>query len=281
MRTALPVSRILTSLGLALTGLTSAPAHSQEGEKLPLWEAGVFAAGLSQQAYPGSSQQIDRAIVLPFFVYRGKYFRADQNTVGLRAVKTDAMELDIGFGGALGSSSKDVDVRKGMPDLGTLVEFGPRLKWNLGAAPGGGRLRAEVALRGVFDVSDSFRDKGVALEPELSFEGRAANGWRYSTALGLVFGDERLADTFYGVAPAYATANRVAYSARSGLIASKLSAAVSHAVSPDLRVFGFARVASVGGAANADSPLVRQNAGATVGLGLTYVFARSRASAAD
>ena len=163
MRTALPVSRILTSLGLALTGLTSAPAHSQEGEKLPLWEAGVFAAGLSQQAYPGSSQQIDRAIVLPFFVYRGKYFRADQNTVGLRAVKTDAMELDIGFGGALGSSSKDVDVRKGMPDLGTLVEFGPRLKWNLGAAPGGGRLRAEVALRGVFDVSDSFRDKGVAL----------------------------------------------------------------------------------------------------------------------
>ena len=38
-----------------------------------------------------------------------------------------------------------------MPDLGTLVEFGPRVKWNLGSGPGNGRWRAELAVRGVFD----------------------------------------------------------------------------------------------------------------------------------
>jgi len=242
---------------------------------------GAFATGLSQQAYPGASQQIDRALVLPFFIYRGEYFRADQGNVGLRAVKTDKMELDIGFGGAFGANSNDIEARKGMPDLGTLVEFGPRVKWNLGAAPGNGRLRAELALRGVFDITDSFRDKGLALEPELTYERRAANGWSYSTTVGLVFGDQRLADTFYGVAPINATASRAAYTARSGLIASRLSAAVTHRLSPDLRVFGYARVASVEGAANVASPLVRQNTGATIGLGLTYILARSRNSASD
>lgn len=281
MRTLPTVSLPLGAFCFALMGLASHPAHGQDAEKLPLWEVGAFATGLSQQAYPGSSQQIDRALVLPFLIYRGEFFRADQSTVGLRAVKTDTMELDVGFSGAFGSSSNDILARQGMPDLGTLVEFGPRIKWNLGAAPGNGRLRAVLALRGVFDVSDRFRDKGLALEPELVFEQRAANGWRYSTTAGLVFGDQRLADTFYGVAPVYATASRAAYTARSGLIASRLSASVTHALSPDLRVFGYARVASVAGAANIDSPLVRQNTGATVGLGLTYVLARSRNSAND
>jgi hypothetical protein len=104
---------------------------------------------------------------------------------------------------------------------------------------------------------------------------------RPAGTVGLVFGDKRLADTFYGVAPAEATASRAAYSASSGLIASRLSATVSHSLSPDLRVFGYARVASVEGAANTASPLVRQNTGATIGLGLTYILARSRNSAND
>ena len=281
MRTTSAVSSTFGAVCLAFVGLVSNPAHGQDAAKLPLWEVGAFATGLSQQAYPGASQQIDRALVLPFFIYRGKFFRADQGNVGLRAVKTDKMELDIGFGGAFGASSNDIEARKGMPDLGTLVEFGPRVKWNLGEAPGNGRLRAELALRGVFDITDSFRDKGLTLEPELTYERRAANGWRYSTTVGLVFGDQRLADTFYGVAPAVATASRAAYTASSGLIASRLSATVSHSLSPDLRVFGYARVASVEGAANTASPLVRQNTGATVGLGLTYILARSRNSADD
>jgi len=281
MRTTSAVSSTLGAVCLTLVGLASNPAYGQDAAKLPLWEVGAFATGLSQQAYPGASQQIDRALVLPFFIYRGEYFRADQGNVGLRAVKTDKMELDIGFGGAFGANSNDIEARKGMPDLGTLVEFGPRVKWNLGAAPGNGRLRAELALRGVFDITDSFRDKGLALEPELTYERRAANGWSYSTTVGLVFGDQRLADTFYGVAPINATASRAAYTARSGLIASRLSAAVTHRLSPDLRVFGYARVASVEGAANVASPLVRQNTGATIGLGLTYILARSRNSASD
>ena len=275
MRWKLTPKLCLGIFAAAGSALSPSLAHAQAKEALPLWEVGAFASGLSQQAYPGSSQNINRGLVLPFFIYRGQFLRADQGTVGLRAIKTDTMELDVGFGGAFGSNSNDIEARQGMPDLGTLVEFGPRVKWKLGGAPGNGRLRAELALRGVFDLSDSFKDKGIALEPELIYERASSSGWRYSTSLGLVFGDERLTDTFYGVSPMYARAGRPAYAASSGLIASRLSVSLTRALSPDLRIFGFARVASVEGSANLASPLVRQNTGATVGLGLTYVLARS------
>lgn len=270
--------RHLITLG-ALALATSAQAQSESA--LPLWEVGAFGTVLSQQAYPGSSQNINRALALPYFIYRGQYFRADRGSLGVRAVKTEDMELDIGFSGAFGSNSKEVDARNGMPDLGTLVEFGPRIKWNLGAAPGNGRWRAELALRGVFDVTDDLKDKGVSLEPELIYERSSTAGWRYGTSVGLVFGDQRLNDTFYSVAPAYATAARPAYNAKDGLIMARWSLNVSRSLTPDLRIFGFARVASVDGAANTASPLVRQNIGSTLGFGLTYTFARSSTRAAD
>lgn len=256
-------------------------AMANEGTSLPLWEVGVFGTGLKQQAYPGSAQQVDRALVLPFFIYRGQYLRSDRGSVGLRAVKTDTLEVDVGFSGTFGSNSNDIEARKGMPDLGTLAEFGPRIKWNLGSGPGNGRLRAEFALRGVFDLTDRFKDKGLSLEPELIFERRAAGGLGYSTSVGLVFGDERLADTFYGVAPAFATAARPIYKAQSGLIMSRVSVNLFQNLTPNLRVFGFARLSSVEGAANHSSPLVKQDMGSTVGFGLLYTLARSESRAKD
>lgn len=277
-RTSLFKARAVAATAVILLGQG---AMAQERTALPLWEVGAFGTGIKQQAYPGSSQQLDRALVLPFFIYRGQYFRADGGSVGLRAVKTETMEVDVGFSGAFGSNSNDIEARKGMPDLGTLVEFGPRVKWNLGSGPGNGRLRAELALRGVFDLTDSFKDKGLSLEPELIFERRTVGGMGYSTSLGLVLGDERLADTFYGVAPAFATATRPAYKAQSGLIMSRVSVNLFQNLTPNLRVFGFARLTSVDGAANPSSPLVRQNMGSTVGIGLVYTLARSETRATD
>ena len=248
--------------------------------QLPLWEIGAVGFAVSQQAYPGASQRVNRGLALPYLIYRGKYFRADRETLGVRAINTPTVELDIGFAAAFGASSDDIEARRGMPDLGTLVEFGPRLKWHLGQA-GNGRLRAEFPLRGVFDLDDSLNHKGVAFEPRLIYEWRGAGGWRYGTTVGALFGNRRLADTFYGVAPAYATPGRPAYTAESGLIAWRVGANMSRDLTPNLRVFGFARVDSVSGAANRDSPLVQRTAGPSVGVGLTYTFARSSTLVVD
>ena len=250
-------------------------------EASPLWEVGGVALGVSQQAYPGSDQQVRRALALPFFVYRGEILRADSETVGLRAFKTPDFELDIGFAGAFGSSANDIEARRGMRDLGTLVELGPRLKWNLGAGPGNGRWRAEFPLRAVLDLDDKAALRGVSFEPKLTFERQARSGWGYSASISAIVADQKLASTFYEVSPAEATAQRAAYAAKSGLVAWRLSTSASRSLGPDWRVFGFARVDSVGGAANEASPLVRQQNGASLGVGLIYTWLRSEQRSRD
>ncbi|MBL8329515.1 MAG: MipA/OmpV family protein [Rubrivivax sp.] len=270
-------------LSLAAT-LAALPAIAQERSAPPRWEVGAFALGVSQQAYPGSDTQISRGLVLPFFIYRGEILRADQGTAGLRALKTDRLELDIGFSGAFGSRADEVAARQGMPKLGTLVEFGPRLKWQLnepGSTVLGGRWRVELPVRGVFDLSDDFTRRGISFEPELQFSRRGAGGFNYSTSLSAIIGNRQLAETFYGVAPAFAVPGRASYTAESGLIAWRLGTSFVKPLSPDWRLFGFARIDSVAGAANEASPLVRKTTGFSAGLGVSWTWMRSSRAGSD
>lgn len=275
---------LLRAVGLAASLLTLAGTAwaqpSATGAAAPLWELGVLTAGISQQAYPGSDEQVRRATLLPFGIYRGRLLRADGDTAGLRAVRTDHFELDIGFAGSFGAGGQGLDARRGMPRLGTLLEFGPRARWRLGDAPLGGRWRLDVPLRGVLDVSDGFAYRGWALEPELTWE-RRQGPWRVSVSGSAILADRKLADTFYGVTPAQAIAGRPAYTAQAGLVAWRLSTGFIRDLSPDWRLFGFARVDTVHGAANRDSPLVRQTTGASAGLGLSYTWLRSTSRAVD
>lgn len=272
---------IRSSLAALLAAAAATPVLAQGGgAALPLWEIGAFAGGFSQQAYPGSDQQVGRGLVLPYAIYRGQFLRADRETAGLRALKTERFELDVGVAGALGARSDAIEARRGMADLGTLIEFGPRLKVQLGEAAGG-RWQLELPLRGVFDLDDGGARRGWTFEPELGFSRRAAGGWTYSTGIGAIFGDRRLAQTFYEVRPSEAIAGRPAYAAEAGLVAWRLSMSASRPLGRDWRAFGFVRVDSVAGAKNEASPLVRQTTGATVGLGLTWTWKRSERRAFD
>lgn len=263
----------------AATAQTGAPARPA----LPLWEAGVFAAGASQPAYPGADEHTRRALPLPYLIWRGPVLRADQGAVALRALRTPRFELNVGFGGSLGSSSDDVDARRGMSDLGTLVEAGPRLVWNLvEPGPGGpAPWRFDLPLRAVLDASDGLRHRGWALAPELVHERRLAGGWNAGLRFGPLIGDRRLADTFYGVDARDATPAREAYDARAGLVAWRLGLSLSRPLGDDLRLFAFTRLESVAGAANRASPLVRRDHGVAAGIGLAWTLARSSRPASE
>ena len=270
----------------ALAAALAAPAAPAQPAQpaQPLWEIGAGAFAVSQQAYPGADEQVNRGIALPYALYRGEFLRVDRGGAGLRAVKQPAFEVDIGVSGAFGARSDDIEARRGMPDLGTLVEFGPRLTWRLDGGtptPGAGRWRVELPLRGVFDLSADLRHRGMSFEPELQYARRSSGGWAYSASAGLVFADRRLSRTFYAVDPVYATAERPAYEARAGLLATRLGLTVSRSLSPDWRLFGFARLDSVAGAANRDSPLVRRTTGGSVGIGVAWTWLRSERPAAD
>ena len=254
---------------------TLAVAQGPAGSAPPLWELGGVALGVSQSAYPGADQQVNRALALPYFVYRGDVLRADRDTAGIRAMKTETFELDVGFAGAFGAGTETIEARQGMRKLGTMVELGPRLKWDLGAGPAGGRLSAEFPARAVLDLSDKAAHRGWSLEPKLTYSNRTASGWRYSASVSAIVADTRLAQTFYEVRSSEATAARPAYRAEGGLVSWRFGTAFSRSLARDWNLFGFARLETVAGAANESSPLVRRSSGASVGVGVAYTWMRS------
>ncbi len=270
----LPLLGLTLAFLLAGTAQASSPNRADSAD--PLWEAGIVAFGLRQQAWPGASENVSRAIALPYLLYRGPWLRIERGAFGLRALKSPDFEIDIGFSGSLGTGSGETVARQGMPALGTLIEFGPRARWNLGSAPGGAEWRLDLPLRGVFDVSNSFAFSGVALEPRIQWDHAGLAGWRLTASAGALLGDRELTGTFYDVAPEYATASRPAYEAKAGLIAWRLGLTASYRLTRDWRIFGFGRLDTVAGAANEDSPLVSRTTGYSAGVGLQWTWARSR-----
>jgi MipA family protein len=285
MRRSITVALVLmASLAAQAQPEAPAPAPIETAGRpapLPLWELGAVFFGVYQQVYLGSDQNLTRALPLPFLIYRGDVLRADQERLGVRAVNTPTVEVDIDFAGAFGSSSDDIDARRGMPDLGTRIELGPRVKWNLGAAPGGGRWQAEFPLRAVFDVDDRLSTLGLSFEPGLQYSRRSSSGWAYSAGVSALVGNRRRNEVYYTVDPAFATPERPAYDASAGLVAWRASLSLSRKLTPDWQLFGFVRMNTLAGSAVEDSPLVRRTTGASAGLGVAWTWKRSEQPGAD
>ena len=264
--------------GLLLTALT---AKAQEAA-LPLWEVGLLGGLAATPSYPASAERASRALVLPFLVYRGEILRADREGVGARLVHTRDVEFDVGLAASLPSNSTDSAARQGMPDLGTLIEVGPRLKWIVTRPAPGSRVQIELPLRAVLEFNSGVQRQGLVLEPQLKSETHDVDDdLRMNASASLVFGDRSLNNFFYSVKPEFATTLRPAYEAQAGLISTRLSLSTSKKLNKDIRVFGFLRFESYAGAANQGSPLYRQSSGTSVGLAATWTLGRSDRSAHD
>lgn len=252
-----------------------APALAAE-PALPLWEAGVFGGTAVTPAYPGASERSTRKLALPYLIYRGKVLRADRSGVGARLLDTDRLGLDIGFALSLPARSSDVPARRGMPDLGTLVEFGPRLKVKLAEPTPHSRLGLELPLRAVIEARGGLRRQGATFEPRLVYGLQdAQQAWQVDASVGAVFGNAAINDYLYGVSTAFATAQRPAYAAKSGLMLTRLGLGGSYRLQRDWRAFAFVRYDTYAGAANRASPLLRQHSGTSAGIGLMWTWQRS------
>ncbi|MCX8522212.1 MAG: MipA/OmpV family protein [Rhodoferax sp.] len=279
------VQAVLTTLATlpftAVAALAEEQATPRPREGKPLWEAGLVSAALTTPSYPASDQPNSRVLVAPYMVYRGKTFRSDGGGLGARMVRNDALELDLGFFASLPASSKNIALRQDMPDLGFLLEFGPRATFKLAQPAPGQRVTLEVPLRAVLAFDGGVRHIGFALEPKLALEHAVAQDWRIKTSVALVFGDQPLNQYFYGVPQAYATATRPAFNAQGGLIGTRLGLDGGKRVGEDLYFYAFTRFDLHAGAANQDSPLFAQKQGNSLGLGMIWTMARSGQRAPD
>ena len=247
-----------------------------QAQGLPLWEAGAFAGSLTSPAYPASVERFERNVLAPYFIYRGELLRADREGIGARMRLAPGYELDVGLSGSFPASSNDIAARQGMPDLGTLVELGPRLKVSLGRPAPGVRLGLELPLRNVIEFNGGARSQGMVFEPAFALESADIGaGWSLNAKAGLTWGDQRINQYFYGVPSAYATSERPAYEAQAGWINARASLGTSKNLSADVRLFGYARMDYYGLSANTGSPLALQSSSPTVGLGLTWTLGRS------
>jgi MipA family protein len=270
-------SLVFTLAGLVASTLTHAQSTPDVEEKnRPLWEAGVSAIGISSPAYPGAKERVGFALPLPWFIYRGPIFRADQNTVGARVLKTQVVEFDVGFAASLGASSDDVKVREGMPDLGFQFEFGPRMRVNLARPTPDSVVRLDLPLRGVFEIDGGIKQRGLAFEPRVSYDNRnIGGGWGLSTNAGVVIGDRKYNEFLYGVPRQFATPTRAAYQAKAGVITPRVQLTLLYSLTEDVRFFGFTRYDFASAGANRDSPLHVKNGGASFGLGASWTLGRS------
>jgi hypothetical protein len=265
----------------ALAAALAAPAVRAQRAPEPLWEAGLGAVAISQQARPGAAEQAQRGLVLPWLIWRGPVLRADRDGAGLRAWRTEQWELDVGLAGTVASRSSQGGIRAGLPALGTLVEAGPRLRIFLGPEQDGVRWRVDLPLRGVFDLDDRLAHRGLTFQPALVRQQRIGGGWSWNATAGVLLADRRLAALWYEVPAAQATPQRPAWEAQAGLVAWRTGVTFFRELGPDWRLFGFVRLDSTAGAANRGSPLLQQELGWSAGAGVAWTALRSQRPAAD
>ncbi len=249
----------------------------------PLWEAGIAGFVGYVPDYPASDHSRVQGLPLPYFIYRGDFFRSDQGGVRFQALHEPRFELDLSFGASLPSSTSSTSARAGMPKLDFLLEAGPRLRAILWRPTATQRFSLELPVRSVISTNFlHYNDRGFLFAPRLAWLGRRLDdhGLRAEVTLGPDFATEKLQDYFYEVAPQYARPGRPAYNAQGGYLGTNLDISLSRAVSQHVRLYATTKLSYFGGAANEDSPLFRETFNYNFFLGFSWSIWQSKETVA-
>jgi MipA family protein len=242
----------------------------------PLWELGVGLGAARTPAYIGANETVQRILPVPYVIYRGDIFRVDQDGAGARLFRGENWLFDIGFSAGLDGNNKELAARKGMSKLGPTFEFGPRFRWFVAKPSPGELLSFNVPLRAVVEINGGLKGQGAVLEPTVRYDNdHFFQGIGLVAQAGVLVGEKKINAHYYGVDPQFATLTRPAYVAKSGLMATKVSAVLYKELTPDFSVAVFARWDNSSSAANELSPLHFKSNAITFGLGATYSFYKS------
>lgn len=245
----------------------------------PKWELGVAGAVGTEPDYPASDRYRIRPIGFPYFVYRGGFFRSDENGPRVRAQLQSNVELTVSGNASFGSHSESSGPRAGMPKLDYLFELGPNLRITVLRPDPGTSLRLDLPLRSVFSVNGlHWAYQGLTFEPLLGLHAADLldSGWHAYAGIGPEWASGRLQRYFYQVDAQYALPDRPAFEAHGGYLGSRIEAGASHRLGHNFHVFLFARIDDYAGAENADSPLYKTHYGYTGLAGLSWTFLRSQ-----
>lgn len=255
----------------------------------PLWEVGVGGIAAYGADYPGADESSFNGLAIPYVIYRGDFLRVGDGG-GVRGVFVDdnKWELDVSADASFDAESDDNKARSGMPDLDFLGELGPQVKYKFISGPTQS-LELRLPVRAVFslgvDDGMEIRGQGYTFAPRLAARqsdietGFLPKPITVFASAGPTFATEALQEYFYDVKPQFARAGRPAYRAEGGYLGSEFTLGASTDLTPRLRTFVGGNVGYFGGAANADSPLLKRDVNAGVAVGFAYSFYQSEEKA--
>lgn len=259
-----------------LLGLCLCAPHAH-GETENYWELGGGVTGIRLPLYPGSSQEKNYLIPFPFLRIRTEHLEVDD---GVRGFFYQSPNLRLNVSGDFGVpvDSRDSVIRRGMPDLDTVLQVGPSLEIIFA----GGRrqpseLRLELPLRlAVATDLHNVDQLGWVAEPRLSYETLRPlkTGFAYEISGGLRYAGADYHAYYYDVPQAYATTERPAYTSDSGFSGYFMDI-VGNWRKRNMVVFAFVRYQNLNGATYEDSPLVQDTRYYAFGIGAAWIFSSS------
>lgn len=241
-----------------------------------LWEFGLGAGAIAFQDYRGSDTTHAYPLPVPYFVYNGKFLKADRDGVRGTLFNQDRLEINLSFN--LTTPVRNDRERSGMPDLRSTVEIGPSFDFHLLRSDDRRiKLDLRMPLRAAATVEASPRIIGWTFSPRLNLDLRdpfGLPGWNLGLLAGPLFADRRYHDYFYSVAPQFATAARPQFTAQGGYAGTQTLAALSKRY-PKFWVGAYMRYDTLAGAAFVDSPLVQRKSYWTGGFGFAWMIQKS------
>ncbi len=266
-------------ISLACQAYAQAPMTSRSSEGKPLYEVGIGGGGFYSPHYPGSDQSRDRYLFLPYFVYRGKYLKADDDGVRGEFLYTKKYQVDLSFSAAFPADSTDNIAREGMPDLDWIGEVGPRFLYhaykNTEDKTG---VDVSLPLRAVLSTDfGRVKGHGFVFHPTVSFrkEEFLFKKLILLTRFGFILATEETMDYFYEVKPWLSTVSREIYDAKAGYMESHIDLAFSYELSKDKFIFIGFQQNIYAGADNVDSPLHRDKYTNSIAVGFAWTFYKS------
>jgi outer membrane protein len=245
----------------------------------PLWELGVGLGLLQIPDYRGSDENRLYLLPYPYVVYRGDIFKVEEQNISGQILKTDLILLNFSFYGAVPVRSSRNSARSGMQDLDPTFELGPALTIRIRESKEDKyKLELYLPVRAFFSTNfPSVSHEGWIFSPRVNFmkdDLIPDTGLNLGISAGPIFADSGYHDYYYTVAPAYATADRPAYSAGGGYSGSTLTVGLDKLY----KQFYFFAVVSADflqGASFENSPLVKRETSFMSGISVSWIFFKS------
>lgn len=265
-----------------LFGGAAARAETPTELKKPLWEVGLYNSAMVFPHYRGADEQMYYFLVLPYFIYRGKIFKADRD--GLKGVfyKSDRLESNISLSGyppVIG----DNEARAGMEKLGALFGIGPELKWYLNSRQAVNPLYVATAVHGVssldFASGWALAFEGVRYSVNLVYRNNTffrQDGSFFGVKGAIYYADAALNSFAYDVEAQDVRTDRPYYKSAGGSSGCSLHAYAIYRLTDPLALGLFGRWDNVRHAVYHDSPLIRQNDTYTGGISLIWKIGESK-----